>query len=234
MSGTKRSLIIPAAAAALVAAPVVAGAQTIRKLVITPYAGVFAPTNDLARAVEAGGGTRARLDLKQKAALAIGGNASYWLTERTALEVGAAYAFSDARATTSLAGHGEHLSFTGTEDAYAVLGSAKFMVSLLPPRSPMSLRLGVGPAIIHRGGDAYDADEDGEITGLTDVGGAISLCTKVPITRSIALRLRGENFMYSSRLRFKDPVDPADDFEFKSRFQNDLLFSAGLQLAFGW
>jgi hypothetical protein len=74
---------------------------------------------------------------------------------------------------------------------------------------------------------------DGKITGLTDVGGAISLCTRIPITRLVALRLRGENFMYSSKLGFEDPADRSNNFEFDSKFQNDLLFSAGLQFTFG-
>lgn len=234
MLRTGSSLITRVAVTVLLGGPVVAGGQTTRKLVITPYAGVFAPTTRLAELAAAGGGVRVHANLKQKAAFALGGNASYWLSERTAIEVGGAYAFSDAKGSFTFVEQGDRFSASAADDAYAVMGSAKLMVSLLPQTSPMSLRFGVGPAIVHRGGDAYKADADGKITGLTDVGGAISLCTKIPITKSLALRLRGENFMYSAKLGFEDPVDPSNNFKFDSKFQNDLLFSAGLQFGFDW
>jgi hypothetical protein len=219
--------------AAVLATPAIAGAQTTRRLVITPYAGVYAPTGHLLKLGLAAGGQSANLTMKQKASFALGGNASYWLTERTAIEVGATYAFSDATASANLSGGEEPFAFTGSENAYALLATAKYMVSMLPSTSPMSLRLGLGPALVTRGGSAYKSDSEGKFSGLTDVGGAISLCTKIPVTKLVAVRLRGESYLYSARLKFEDPVDPTNNFRFDSRFQTDLLFSAGLQLAFG-
>ena len=231
---TKRvRVLISGLGAALFAAPMVARAQTTSRLVITPYAGVYTPTTNLAHVGAAMGGQSARLTLKQKTALALGGNMSYWFTERTALEVGAAYAFSDARASTRVFGGGQGFAFSGSENAYALLGSAKLMVSVLPSTSPMSLRVGVGPAVVTRGGDAYKADESGKFRGLTDVGGAFSLCTKIPITKLLAVRLRGEDYMYSAKLKFENSVDPTTNYAFESKFQHDLLFSVGLQFAFG-
>ena len=227
------ALIMGLAGGALLAVPTVAGGQTTRRLVITPYAGVFAPTTSLAKVGAAIGGESANLTLKQKSAFALGANASYWFTERTAVELGAAYAFSDAKATAALNSTSEQFFLNQSQNAYAVLASAKLMVSMLPSTSPMSLRLGVGPALVTRGGSAYKSDEEGKFTGLTDVGGAFSLCTKIPITKLVAVRLRGESFMYSAKLRFEDPADPTNNFRFDSRFQSDLLFSAGLQFAFG-
>ena len=219
-----------AAGALLVAST--AGAQPARRLIITPYAGVYTPTTSLAKVGVAAGEASASLDLKHKTALALGANASYWFTERTAVEIGAAYAFSDAKASASIAGTGSPFAGSASQNAYALLASAKLMVGLLPATSPFNLRFGVGPALVTRGGSAYKSDAEGKFTGLTDVGAAASLCTKIPITKAVALRLRGEDFMYSAKLRFHDPVDPSNNFRFDSRFQNDLIFSAGLQLGF--
>jgi hypothetical protein len=228
-----RALFTGIAFGAMLVAPTVASGQTVKRIVITPYAGVYAPTTNLAEVGAAAGGASASLNLKQKTALALGANASFWFTDRTALEVGAAYAYSDAKGSVSLSGTGQDFSGTVSNNAYAILTSAKFMLSMLPSTSAMNLRLGIGPALVTRGGSAYKSDELGKFTGLTDVGGVVSLCTKIPVTKLVAVRLRGESFMYSAKLGFKDPVDPTNNFKFDSRFQNDLLFSAGLQFAFG-
>lgn len=228
-----RSLFASIAFGAVLIAPTVASAQTVKRIVITPYAGVYTPTTNLAEVGAAAGGASASLNLKQKTALALGANASFWFTDRTAVEFGAAYAYSDVKGSVNLSGTGENFSGSVSDNAYAILASAKFMVSMLPQTSPMNLRLGIGPALVSRGGSAYKSDELGKYTGLTDVGGAVSLCTKIPVTKLVAVRLRGESFMYSARLGFKDPANPTNNFKFDSKFQNDLLFSAGLQFAFG-
>ena len=230
---TRMRVHIPVLAiGALLAAQAAANAQPARRLIVTPYAGVYTPTTSLARVGAAGGGASASLNLKQKTAAALGGNVSYWFTERTAVEVGAAYAFSDAKASARIAGTGNEFAGAASQNAYALLASAKLMVGLLPSTSPFNLRFGVGPALVTRGGSAYKADANGKFSGLTDVGAAASLCTKIPITKAVGLRLRGESFMYTAKLRFEDPVDPTNNFRFDSRFQNDLLFSAGLQIGF--
>ena len=233
MTVPARSLFAGIAFGAMLVAPIVASAQTVKRVVLTPYAGVYAPTTNLAEVGAAAGGTSASLNLKQKTALALGANASFWFTDRTAVEVGAAYAYSDAKGSVGLTGTDQTFSGTVSNNAHAILASAKFMVSMLPSTSPMNLRLGIGPALVSRGGSAYKSDELGKFTGLTDVGGAVSLCTKIPVTKQVGVRLRGESFMYTSKLGFKDAVDPTNNFKFDSKFQNDLLFSAGLQFAFG-
>jgi hypothetical protein len=90
----------------------------------------------------------------------------------------------------------------------------------------------VGPAIINRGGTAYKDDEEGKFSGLTNVGGAASLCTRIPITGRVALRLRAEDYVYQSRLKFRDAADPTGSPSFDKKLQNDLIFSAGLQIGF--
>ena len=228
-----RSFIASIVVGTLVATPIAVGAQAAKRWVITPYAGVYVPTANLLKFDAASGGQSASLAVEQKTAFALGANASYWFSERTALELGGAYAFSDAKASATLAGTSEAFAGSGSQNAYTVMASAKVMVNLLPATSPMSLRLGVGPAMITRGGDAYKSTSAGKFSGLTDVGGALSLCTKIPVTKDLAVRLRGEDYMYSAKLKFEQPADPTNNFAFDSRFQHDLLFSVGLQFPFG-
>lgn len=201
-----------------------AGAQTTKKVVLTPYFGMYAPTTNLL--VAPGGEGSAR----HKAGPTLGLNASWWLTDRVAFELGGAYAYSDAR-TVSPELSPVVTSLRETRNAYVLLGSAKAMVGLFPADSKMSLRLGFGPAIISHGGSGYK-DPDGKVTGRTDVGGAISLCSKIPITDRIAVRVRAEDYLYQAKLAFRSSVDPTDDVAFDKKFQSDLLFSAGLQFAF--
>ncbi|HYD52952.1 MAG TPA: hypothetical protein VEA99_10005 [Gemmatimonadaceae bacterium] len=228
MRSAVRIVGIAVAAACLVAAPTRTAAQQLDTFVITPYAAVYVPTADVVSQKAAAGPFSAAVSGRHDTALALGANASYWITDRFALEVGGAYAFSNVESTGALAEPGGSLAFSQTDDAYVLLASAKVMVNMLPSSSRYNVRLGVGPAVIHRGGDGYKRDE-AELTALTNVGGAVSLCTKFPVTPRFGVRLRAESYMYSTRIRLEDPTDNTS-FRFDSKFQNDLLLSAGFQL----
>ena len=206
--------------------------QEVRRIVVTPYAGVFMPAAKIADFKAQVGGVQSRPGIQQQTSLALGLNASFWLNDLAALELGGAWAFSDARESLGLSGQVPGLSLSGNESARVIMGSAKLMLNLIPLTSRTALRLGVGPAIISRGGSAYRADESGEFSGLTDFGGTISLCTRLPLTDFMSLRVRAENYMYSSKLRFRDFDNPTEEFTFSSKLQNDFIFSAGLQMVF--
>lgn len=211
MSTLKRLL---AFTGVLALVPLVAGAQPLGKFVLTPYVGVYAPTTDVAK-VDLG-------TAEQRAGLALGATGSYWFTERAGIEVGGAYAWSKLRTIDPVD--------TFSENAGLILGAAKFMYGLFPVTSDFQLRLGVGPAIISRMGSAYKSDEEGSITGKTDFGGAVSLCTKIPLGRGMALRLRAEDYMYQAKLGYRDKLNPLDSFTADERFQHDFILSAGLQI----
>lgn len=204
-------------------------AQEMRRIVVTPYAGVFAPSSRIAELKSDMGGITSAIGIRQQNSLALGMNASYWFNGFAGVEVGGAWAFSDARASLALSNQVSGLSLTGNESARVIMGSAKLMVNLMPVSQRTALRLGVGPAIISRGGSAYKADDNGDFSGLTDIGGAISLCSRIPLTDFLSLRMRAENYMYSSRLKFRD-FSTNEEFSFGSKLQNDLIFSAGLQM----
>ncbi len=227
---TTRTVLITASILASVGmlAPDSSAAQD-RRIVVTPYVGVFVPAMKVAEVKSVSGGLTSVLGIQQQSALALGANASYWFNDLAGIEVGGAWAFSDATASLGLGTVVPGLGFTRNESARVIIGSAKLMLNLLPLSDRTALRLGVGPTIISRGGSAYESDTHGAFTGLTNVGGAISLCTRLPLTDFISLRVRAEDFLYSSKLRFRAANDPAE-FTFGSKLQNDLVFSAGLQM----
>ena len=206
------------------------GAQIANRIVVTPYAGVFMPSSRIAELKSDMGGIRSAIGIRQQNSLALGLNASYWFNGFAGVELGGAWAFSDARASLALSDQVSGFSFTGNESARVLMGSAKLMMNIIPLTERSALRLGVGPAIINRGGSAYKADDTGDFSGLTDIGGAISLCSRLPLTDFLSLRLRAEDYMYSSRLKFRDFSTPTEVFSFGSKLQNDFIFSAGLQL----
>lgn len=206
-----------------------AEAQHVRRIVVTPYAGVFMPSAKVAELKANNAALPATLGIRHQSSLAMGVGASYWFNDFAGLELGGAWAFSDAIPSPGLAAEVPGLSTSRNESARVIMGSAKFMVNLFRLNQRSAVRLGVGPAIINRGGAAYDADSNGQFTGLTDVGGAVSLCTRLPLTDFLALRVRAENFMYSTRLAYRSAAGP-NEFRFQSGIQNDFIMSAGLQM----
>lgn len=202
------------------------------KFVLTPYAGVFVAGADMAQFDLGVNGYRVSSGLSQKTGLALGANANYWLNDRVSLELGGAYVMSDAEGTVAFEHPAGGFSGRGSERAHLWLGTAKVMLNLMPATSDIRLRLGVGPAIISRGGAAFKSDQDGKVSGLTDFGGAVSLCTRIPIAGALAVRLRGESYLYQTRLKFEDRANPANSIAYDREFQSDFVFSAGLQFAF--
>lgn len=160
--------------------PTVLPGQTGHRIVVTPYAGAFVPTGKLARFGH-NAPSNAGLGLQQRNGLALGANASYWFTDRTGIEVGGMYAFSDAKSLAGPGGGMPGFPAAGTRTAYVLAGSARLMLNILPISERTAVRFGIGPAVIRHDGTAYKADETGVLSGLTDYGAALSLCTKLPL-----------------------------------------------------
>ena len=227
----RRTLLLAAAAASLVVVRVGEAQRSDHRIVVTPYAGFFVPGSKVAQIRSGVGGIDHVVGIRQQNALALGANASYWFSNLTGIEVGGAWAFSDAQPTASFMTEVPG-SISGNESAYVLFASAKMMLNILPFSENRALRFGVGPALIAHGGSAYNSDAGGKFTDLTDVGAAMSLCSRLPVTKFLSLRLRAEDFVYSWRLRFQKPTAAGQDVEFAARLQNDFIFSAGLQLVF--
>lgn len=218
-------------AAAIAAAPgAIAAQQLAGGVIVTPYMGVYVPTTDIAKAGVSAGGVTLNASIKHQTALVSGLNVSYWLTDRLGLEGGAAYTKSGIGGKIVAQDASGTSTDIGSQYAHVWLGTAKLMIQLLPQTSDFNLRFGFGPAIISRAGSAYASDAEGKITGKTDLGAAMSLCSRIPVASNIAVRLRAEDYLYQGKLGFKSSVNSADNFGFDSRFQHDLVFTAGLQL----
>lgn len=224
-----RSILLATTIILGVAGATTANAQSERRIVLTPYAGVFVPATRVAQIRSDMGGIDHVIGIKQQSALAVGANVSYWFSNRTGLEVGGAWAFSDAQPTSGFASVVPG-SLNTTESARVLFASAKMMVNLIPFSERRALRFGIGPAIVSHGGNAYDSSLGGKFTNLTDIGGAVSLCSRLPLTDFFSLRLRAESFIYSSKPRFESAS--GGNVDFAGRIQNDFIFSAGLQMVF--
>lgn len=234
MSSARKVFGLSVTVAALVAVSQPAVSQTMHRLVVTPYVGAYMPAADVGRASVSENGTSAEFALRHKNTLALGGTASYWLSDRWAVEVGAAYSATDVKASTSVPFGNGALGISGKEHANLWLGSAKAMVNLMPAASDFRLRFGFGPAVISRAGKAYRSDSETSVSGKTSYGGAFSLCTRVPVRGPLALRLRAEDYLYQSNLKIRDKGDPSASMSFGRRTQNDFVLSAGLQIGFDW
>jgi hypothetical protein len=226
-----RSILLASTVVTSLAAASIAGAQAERRIVVTPYAGVFVPATRVAHIRSDIGGIDHVIGIRQQSALALGANVSYWFSNLTGLELGGAWAFSDAQPTSGFSSVFPG-ALNGTESARVLFASAKLMLNLIPFTERRALRFGVGPAIISHGGSAYDSGANGKFSDLTDFGGAVSLCSRLPMTDFLSLRLRAESFIYSSKPRFEGTAVPQGNYEFAARIQNDFIFSAGLQMVF--
>ena len=199
------------------------------EFVLTPLVGVYVPTSDIARSTVSDGERTVTSSLRQRPAVIYGGTLSYWLSGRVAIEGSTLYSSSRLEASVKSTERGAFIAESMADDASLWLGTMKVLVQLRPPASGFNMRFGFGPAIITRGGAAYRSNAEGTPTGLTDVGAALSLCTRIPLTTKLSVRLRGEDYMYRGKLGWAD-LDPNSSYMFGSGTNNDVVFSLGLQL----
>jgi len=209
--------------------PTLAHAQLAGRFVFTPYAGVFVPSSDLGRFTMSEAGTAATLSARHQSALALGTTGSFWITDHVALEGGVVYSGSDLKSKGLLNEPGSVTQSSFKDHANVWLVSTKILVQLLPSESDYNLRLGFGPALITRNGSAYK-DIAGKYTGLTDMGAAISLCSRLRLTDNLGLRLRAEDYIYQAKVGFQSNVNPSDNITLDERRQNDFVFSLGFQM----
>jgi outer membrane protein W len=227
MKTARISALVTIATAALT--PMLAQAQLAGKFVFTPYAGVFVPSSDLGRLTVNEAGSAATLSTRQQTAVALGSTGSFWITDRVALEGGVVYSGSDLKGKSLLNETGSVAQSSSKDHANVWLVSTKILFQLLPAESDYNLRLGFGPALITRNGSAYKNIE-GKYTGLTNMGAAISLCSRLRLTDNLGLRLRAEDYAYQAKVGFKSDVNPSDNITLDERRQNDFVFSLGFQM----
>jgi len=226
---TVRFVTLAGVLAAAMITPAQARGQLSGKFVVTPYVGAYLPSTDLARINVGAGANFVNAAIKHQSTAAFGANASYWLNDRFAIEGGLLYANTDLKGSMLTNENGALTTTPLADHANVWLGSTKLMIQVLPQESDFNLRFGIGPALITRNGSAYKSDVEGKVTGLTDFGAAMSLCSRLALSPNVGLRLRVENYMYKAKIGYESFGSPSNSLAFDSRTQNDFVLSAGLQ-----
>jgi opacity protein-like surface antigen len=222
----KRILCVGALLAMTSVAP--AAAQQVM-IEINPFGGLYLPTTDVIEfdSVILDLPSEEMATAKQKTAAAFGGRITIWLQQAFAIEGGFAYALSDGDVELN----GQDLcdtSFDGDAivcDANVWFGSLKGLYRFAPQAGAnWAIHLGAGPAVISRGGDAFE-DADGK----TDIGGVLNVGASFDLTPQVAIRLDAEDYLYSAKFEDSESGVELGD----SKFQNDLLFTGGIAIRLG-
>lgn len=222
--------LLAATIAAVALRPTGAQAQADSKFAFTPYVGLFSPSSDIFRFNRINGGTTVSFNLRQQTAVAAGASLSYWRTNRFGVEVSGQYAHSKVKGNLLMNQVGAITVAKTVDEADVWAATAKLMMQLLPPKSGLILNAGVGPAFVTRWGPAWGVTSTGRMTGLSNLGGAMSLCSRIPLASSVGLRLRAEDIIYAARQSWVTSAGLAG-LKSDRRLQHDFVLSAGLQLS---
>jgi hypothetical protein len=218
-----------------------ADAAAVWPVEITPFIGAYLPLTDLFEfsAIGTIPGTvvpaRVTLTGKQRSAFAFGGRLSGWFNPRLGAEGTVAYASSEVDVARTIESVATKVNDDRSVGARVWTATARVLYRLARIDRSAVILIGAGPAIISRGGDAYEAPafdlaSTGDVSGTTDIGGVVDLGTRIDASSRIAIRLDAEAYLYSASLSFLDPVFARDLLTSESRFQFDLILSAGLAL----
>jgi hypothetical protein len=193
----------------LLAAPALpASAQSRRGQVdLTPFAGVFVPTNNIVDADAITTGTPA---VKHSTALVVGGRLTYWLRSNLGLEASVAFSPNEIESTA--------LGIPGDVDADFLVGSLRLVCAIGKPGHAAFLMTG-GVGFF---GTTYDDPLDMTTGGL----GILGFGARIPLGGPIALRLQVEDQISTTEW---ETVNGKTDL----KLQNDLTFKGGLTLSFG-
>lgn len=217
------------------------GRQPAWSVEVTPFVGAFVPLAELfefsATGIIPGTVVPAEVTLvgKQKSSLAMGGRVSGWFNARLGVEGTFTYAFSDLDVTRTRRATTVTLTDERTVGANVWTAAVRVLYRLAAIDRSAVVLLGAGPVIVSRGGDAFDAPafdfpSTGSVSGTTDLGGVIDLGVRIDASSRVAIRLDAEAYMYSASLSFADPVFAGDVLTSNSKFQTDLVLSAGLAI----
>ncbi len=166
---------------------------------ITPYVGVFVPTNNSFTALG---------DVIKRRNSFIGGTRiTLWGRSALGIEFTAGY----APARIQVAG----ATISQDRKSNVFVGGLKLMLGHSPAASGVGFYIGGGPALIHRGQNVLNPKQS-----QTDLGGIAGAGLRLSLGQMIGLRIDAEDYLYGG------------NFSGSKDFQNDLVLSAGLSLAF--
>lgn len=227
-----------------VASSATSASRDVWPVEFTPFVGAYVPLTDLARfsttVLILGVPARVSLNTKQKNAFALGGRLSGWFNARFGGEGAFMYAWSDVNIARTIEIPGEVRRLDFTLGGTVWIASAKVLYRLARIDRSAVVLVGAGPAIIARGGEAYDAPAfglagAGTVSGTTDLGGVVDIGVRIDASSRIAIRLDAEAYLYSASIAISRPFGSTDapDLKSDSRFQADLSLSAGLAIGLG-
>jgi hypothetical protein len=198
------------AAAVLAARPALLAAQG--RFEFTPFAGSYYHITHIA---SGSGGPFAGNDYNfdQNNAITVGARLTVPVGNRFSVEGEFAYSPSGVRYTEKDIGSG--IDGGAAFDGNLVYGSVRAVIT--PRRS--NLFLLAGPAIVHRGGDAWSGYSD-----LTDFGGVAGFGIRANVTPKFRINLTAETYLYSLNVSGVNT---------KSKFQSDLLVTVGVPISLG-
>jgi hypothetical protein len=200
------------------------------KVELAPYVGVYLPQDRLTpiQGITASGGSAPLPSLKQQSGITLGSRLDVWLIDHVGMEGTLSYAPS------SLAKESGNF-FPGLypTGAHVITGSARAIARTSPPGAAFAaLQVSGGMGFVSLGGPAY-----GGTSGTTFFSTVVSAAAMFRVSRSFALRLEAEDYLYRANL------EPCGNPEFPSvcnqmqgfistgsKAQNDLVLSLGLAM----
>jgi hypothetical protein len=195
----------------LVLAPVAVQAQA--RLEITPFVASYYGLSHLSEQ-ENGPIIGNDFTVDQNNAFAFGGRLSIPVGPRFAIEGEFTFTQSGLSILEKDA-FGDGLDGGISQNGNIIFGSIRAVIS--PARS--NLYLLAGPAIIKRGGDAWEGVDSGD---LTDFGGVVGFGIRANVTPRFRLNLTAESYLHSFQAG-----------EGEAKFQADVLVSVGIPISLG-
>ncbi len=180
---------------------------------VTPFAASYYGVTHLGEG-DAGLFSGNPFTIDQDNAFALGGRITLPIGAQLAVEGEFVYSMSGL-SVTEKDGVGPGIDGGISQNGSVIFGSLRAVYS--PRRS--NLFLLAGPAVVTRGGDAWDGVDKGDIT---DIGGVIGLGIRANVTPRFRLNITAESYLYSFNGGGPD-----------SKFQSDILVSIGVPIAIG-
>lgn len=182
-----------------------------QRIELTPFVASYYHLSHLGEG-DAGPITGNHFTIDQKNAFAFGGRITLPVGARFAVEGEFAYSMSGVTIEEDDIG-GNNINGGISQDGSIMYGSLRGVIS--PKRS--NLFLLAGPAIIARGGDAWDGVDE-----TTDFGGVVGFGFRANVTPRFRVNFTAESYLYSFSTEGSD-----------SKFQADLLVSLGIPISLG-
>jgi hypothetical protein len=224
MSGPIGAGAVSVAAVAIVLGTAPVRAQTTFELI--PSVGYYLPTANFSKVQE----TAEWLpdSPRDQRGLAIDVDARWWFHNSVGLQLQAGVAYSTMHFQTQcdLVGGEVCNPMTVSLGMQVQTFSAQIISNAAPPGAHYRVWFGIGPAVVHRGAEAFSAYDSG-FKESYDVGAALGTGGEIPIGKRLRATIDLESFLYWVHVD-----DPYDNHSMERGFQTDLMLHAGV--AWSW